>query len=121
MNRDNQLESYIFECKINSDIVINFLDRYVKKVDKLTVVVIDNAPIHRSKAFQSKIKEWKQKKLEIFWLPTYSPKLNLIEILWRFIKYEWIETSAYSSWKDLVKYVEKVLRDFGTKYTINFA
>ncbi|MGK7951668.1 MAG: IS630 family transposase [Xenococcaceae cyanobacterium] len=121
LNRDNQLESYIFECKINSDIVIKFLDRYVKKVDKLTVVVIDNAPIHRSKAFQSKIEEWKQKKLEIFWLPTYSPKLNLIEILWRFMKYEWVETSAYSSWKDLVEYVEKVLRDFGTKYTINFA
>ena len=121
MNRDNQLESYIFEGKIHSEIVIKFLDQYVKKIDKLTVVVIDNAPIHRSKAFQSKIAEWKQKKLEIFWLPTYSPKLNLIEILWRFMKYEWVEASAYSSWKDLVEYVEKVLRDFGTKYTINFA
>ena len=37
------------------------------------------------------------------------------------MKYKWVETSAYSSWKDLVEYVEKVLRDFGTKYTINFA
>nr|MDJ0745045.1 IS630 family transposase [Xenococcaceae cyanobacterium MO_167.B27]MDJ0746701.1 IS630 family transposase [Xenococcaceae cyanobacterium MO_167.B27]MDJ0747317.1 IS630 family transposase [Xenococcaceae cyanobacterium MO_167.B27] len=43
------------------------------------------------------------------------------EILWRFMKYEWIETSAYSSWKNLVEYVEKVLKNFGTKYTINFA
>ena len=52
LNRDNQLESYIFECKINSEVVIKFLDHYVQKIDKLTVVVIDNAPIHRSKAFQ---------------------------------------------------------------------
>ncbi len=52
LNRDNKLESYIFECKISSEIVIKFLDRYVQKIDKLTVVVIDNAPIHRSKAFQ---------------------------------------------------------------------
>ena len=37
------------------------------------------------------------------------------------MKYEWIEKEAYSSWKNLVEYVEKVLKDFGTEYTINFA
>ncbi len=37
------------------------------------------------------------------------------------MKYEWIEKEAYESWKNLVEYVEKVLKDFGTKYTINFA
>ncbi len=121
LNRNNDLESYIFETKITSDIVIKFLDNYVQKIDKLTVVVIDNAPIHRSKAFPKKIAEWQQKKLEILWLPTYSPQLNLIETLWRFMKYEWIEKEAYESWKNLVEYVEKVLKDFGTKYTINFA
>ncbi len=121
LNKNNDLESYIFETKITSDIVIKFLDNYVKKINKLTVVVIDNAPIHTSKAFKNKIAEWKQKKLEIFWLPTYSPQLNLIETLWRFMKYEWIEKEAYLSWKNLVEYVENVLKDFGTKYTINFA
>jgi transposase len=121
LNRNNELESYIFECKITSDIVINFLDQYVKKIDKLTVVVIDNAPIHTSKAFQKKIAQWRQQKLEIFWLPTYSPQLNLIEILWRFMKYEWIETQAYSNWKSLTQYVEQVLKDFGDRYVINFA
>ena len=120
LNRKNELYSYIFETRITSEIVIKFLDEYVREIDKRTVVVLDNAPIHRSKAFQKKILEWKQKKLEIFWLPTYSPQLNLIEILWRFMKYEWIENPAYSSWKNLVEYVEKILRDFGKKYTINF-
>ena len=43
------------------------------------MIVLDNAPIHRSKAFEKKIAEWSQKKLKIFWLPTYSPQLNLIE------------------------------------------
>ncbi|MEY4517686.1 MAG: hypothetical protein RLZZ499_285 [Cyanobacteriota bacterium] len=45
----------------------------------------------------------------------------LIETLWRFMKYEWIEGEAYTSWKNLVEYVENVLINFGTKYTINFA
>ena len=101
--------------------MIKFLDNYANKIKKLTVVVIDNAPIHRSKAFGEKIAEWKEKKLEIFWLPTYSPQLNLIEILWRFMKYEWIKTEAYFSWNNLVEYVEDILKYFGTKYTINFA
>ncbi len=37
------------------------------------------------------------------------------------MKYEWIETEAYSNGKNLVEYVKKVLKEFGTKYTINFA
>ena|SRR5215813_962895 len=43
----------------------------------------------------------------------YSPELNCIEILWRFIKYEWIELAAYKSWAHLVDYVENVLQNFG--------
>lgn len=121
LNRKNELYSYIFETRITSEIIIKFLDNYVQQIDKMTVVVLDNAPIHRSKAFEKKIAQWQQQKLKIFWLPTYSPQLNLIETLWRFMKYEWIEGEAYTSWKNLVEYVENVLINFGTKYTINFA
>ena len=121
LNRENELYSYIFQTKITSEVVIKFLDLYVQNINKLTVVVLDNAPIDRSKAFQKKISEWRKKKMEIFWLPTYSPQLNLIEILWRFIKYEWIEPSAYSCWKNLASYVEYILRYFGDRYVINFA
>lgn len=96
-------------------------DDFAAKIKKRTVIVIDNAPIHTSKAFREKIAQWKQQKLEIFWLPTYSPQLNSIEILWRFMKYEWIEIEAYSNWKSLAKYVEKVLRFFGDRYVIDFA
>lgn len=121
LNQKHDLYSYIFETRITSQIVIKFLDSYVEKIKKLTVVVLDNAPIHRSKAFQQKISEWRKKKMEIFWLPTYSPQLNLIEILWRFIKYEWLETKAYVCWKSLTSYVESILRYFGDRYVINFA
>ncbi|MEG4854017.1 IS630 family transposase, partial [Microcoleus sp. B5-D4] len=51
----------------------------------------------------------------------YSPELNLIEILWRFIKYQWLEIDAYSSWPSLVSSVEKILKGFGDNYVINFA
>jgi transposase len=50
------------------------------------------------------LEEWKERGITIFdfELPAYSPELNLIEILWRFIKYQWIEIDAYSSWQSLV-------------------
>jgi transposase len=83
--------------------------------------VVDQASIHTCDALQDKLEEWNERQIEIFQLPSYSPELNLIEILWRFIKYEWIEISAYKNWQSLVAYVEKVLREFGENYVINFA
>ncbi|MCC0179853.1 hypothetical protein I4641_23220 [Waterburya agarophytonicola K14] len=44
-----------------------------------------------------------------------------IEILWKFIKYEWIDIEAYSSQNSLIEYLKKVLDNFGHEYVINFA
>jgi transposase len=85
-----------------------------------TVVVMDNASIHTSEAFQEEIPKWEKKGLSIFYLPKYSPELNLIEILWRFMKYAWIEFWAYTSFAHLVQYVEEVIKNFGEQYKINF-
>ena len=54
-------------------------------------------------------------------LPTYSAELNIIEILWRFIKYQWLPFSAYLSFQHLVEEVQKILKLIGSKYTINFS
>jgi len=47
--------------------------------------------------------------------------LNLIEILWRFMKYEWIEWWAYKNWLHMGEYVENILKKFGIEYKINFS
>jgi transposase len=54
------------------------------------------------------------------YLPPYSPELNLIEILWRFMKYYWLPFSAYMSFQDLLQSIEDILTRFGTDYTIAF-
>ena len=120
MNRRNHLQSYISTQSITSEVVIACIDAFFAQVDKRTVIVMDQSSIHTSDAILDKLEEWKERKIELFELPSYSPELNLIEILWRFMKYEWIEVSAYRSWQSLVDYVEKVLREFGDKYVINF-
>lgn len=100
--------------------VIACIDDFSQTCQQRTVIAIDRASVHKSAVIEGKIDKWKAKNIEIFWLPPYSPHLNLIEILWRFMKYEWIEFEEYESWADLVKYVEKVLKGFGEDYVINF-
>jgi transposase len=120
LTRKGQLHAWTFEASINSDVVIACLDAFSDMISKETVVVIDNASFHTSDAVEEKRREWEAKGLKLFFLPTYSPHLNLIEILWRFMKYEWIDFDAYKGWENLVKYVEDVIIHYGTKYTINF-
>jgi transposase len=121
MNRDNELEAYLFEESITSAVIIAGIDAWAQTCPRPTVIVMDQASIHTSNALQEKLPEWRQQQIEIFELPAYSPQLNLIEILGRFMKYEWIELSAYESWESLVQYVEKVIQGFGEDYVINFA
>jgi transposase len=120
MNRNNHLETYVSSQSINSDVVIACIDAFFPAVDKPTVIVVDQASIHTSDVILDKIEEWQERGITIFELPSYSPELNLIEILWRFIKYEWIGIDAYRSWETFVASVEKILREFGENYVINF-
>lgn len=120
MNKENDLSLYSCEGSLDSITIIAFIDNFVQGIKDQTVLVIDNAPVHTSKSFENKKIEWAQKGLKIFNLPTYSPHLNLIEHLWKFMKYEWIDFDAYDNWQNLVEYIENVEKNFGTLYTINF-
>ena len=120
MNKRNELEAYTIQGSVDSAVVIAFFNQFCETIQGPTVVVMDNASIHTSEAFQEAIPNWEKKGLLIFYLPEYSPELNLIEILWRFMKYEWIEFWAYANFTCLVQYVEGVIKDFGSKYKINF-
>jgi transposase len=118
---DNQLISYTLESTIDSEIVIGCFDNFCNSLRGTTVVVIDNAPVHTSSKFESRIPMWEEKGLFLYFLPSYCPELNLIEILWRMIKYHWLPIKAYDNFKSLVKNFHQILSQVGSRYTINFA
>jgi len=118
--RDNELAIYTSEQSINSDLAIAFIDDFCRSLKHPSVIVIDNAPIHHSNAFKNKIKEWEEQGLYVFYLPAYSPHLNLIETLWRKIKYEWLKAHHYLNWNTFVTALEYIFSNIGSEFTINF-
>ena len=82
---------------------------------------LDNASIHRSEEFADRMPHWKKHGLIIKYLSPYSPELNLIEILWRRIKYTWLPFSAYACLNALSEALETILSQVGSEYQITFA
>lgn len=121
MNRNNDLQAYMFEESIHTGVVIACFDAFCQTITKKTVVAIDNASIHTSDEFEERLPYWKKHGLIIKYLPTYSPELNLIEILWRRIKYTWLPFSAYECLNALREALETILSHVGSEYQITFA
>ena len=109
--------------RVTSATVIAALDAFAAQTARAgqrRLVVLDNAPIHTSHAFQARILDWFRQGVALHWLPPYSPELNLIEILWRKIKYEWLPPQAYLSFDHLKTELQHILDQFGSKYKITF-
>src|SRR5213593_3623349 len=81
---------------------------------------MDNSSIHRSEEFEDYIAQWKKKGLRIKYLIPYAPELNLIEILWRHIKYLWLPFSAYQCMEWLFAIIEADLKSFHTRLICAF-
>jgi transposase len=121
MSRDNDLQTYMFDQSIHTDVVISCIDLFCETIVKETIVVMDNASIHRSDEFEDRLPEWEAQGLRIKYIPSYSPELNLIEILWRRIKYDWLPFSAYQCLNALREALAAILRGFGSEYQITFS
>lgn len=120
LSRDMDFHPYTSSHNINSTLVVAFIDDFAKKINEPTVIVLDNASTHRSEEFKDQIVEWEEMGLYIFHLPTYSPHLNIIETLWRKIKYEWMHQHHFTGSDSFFKGLESILLGIGDKFNIIF-
>jgi transposase len=100
--------------------VIAFLDQLAAEspADRWNICVLDNASVHRY-IDQVTIDRLFNAGLMLYFLPTYSPELNLIEILWKHAKYHWREFATWPA-KQLQESVSSLLNSFGEKFNICF-
>ena len=121
LSDDNELTTYCTDQKVNSAFLIECIGKFVdSQLDKVTLLVLDNAPIHRSKAFLAAAQGWEDKGLLIWFLPPYCPHLNRIERLWLRIKYSWLQAADYFNKQTLQEGLQRIFQQFGDRYNIHF-
>ena len=124
LSRKGKLKVFSTSKSINSDFIISCIDeiaKEAKKVSQPTVLVLDNAPWHVSEKIQIKQEEWADRNIYLFYLPVYSPHLNLIETLWRKIKYEWLNAEDYLSAKALKSALYHIIQNYNDGFSINLS
>jgi len=123
LKRDNTFHFYLADGRIDSRTVVAVFEDFISTLEgpKKSVIVLDNASSHRSAYFEANKRRWQEQNVVLCPVSTYSPELNVIEILWRFVKYTWLPLKAYVSVETLEEKLTEVLQNVGKKFTISFA
>lgn len=80
VTNQGKIRFMFYDSKMNSAVLISFFKRLIKDAKKKVFLILDNLRVHHSKL----VKDWVLKhnsKIELFYLPSYSPDLNPDEYL----------------------------------------
>lgn len=118
-NVDYKFEMYfLYDHKSKSfcDALEQIIKKFLIPPYKKLLLVMDNAFIHHSKYTTQFFKE--NKKIEVFFLPTYSPELNPIELCFNQYQRELVENLTMQSAVHLLKETYTYVNYFNTQRRI---
>lgn len=121
INRQSQCRWQVTEENINTEFVLDFLEKLSLEIQRTTFVVLDNARIHKTKAIKERVIYWQKRGLFLFFLPPYSPHLNIAETLWRKLKKEWLDPTDYLTKDNLAYAINRCMADMGRGTKIKFS
>jgi len=121
LSRTNQCLVKTGEQTFSAQFILEQFEVLSFNLRKLTVIVLDNARIHTSQIIKERVKVWQQRGLYLFYLPRYSPHLNIVETLWRKLKYEWLTPIDYQSKEHLFYQITLALKAVGNSLFIRFS
>jgi len=97
------------EKYINSESVCIMLNKLADRKCGIPItVILDNAPYQRCRVVE---KHAETVGIELLFLPSYSPNLNLIERLWRFVKSKYLYCIYYNTFAKFVNAIRACLHD----------
>jgi transposase len=79
----------IYEGSMNSELFIEYLDRLIHDIRGKVFLIVDRVGYHTSKETSKWVDEHKNR-IELFFLPSYSPDLNPDEWVWKNVKHDHI-------------------------------
>ena len=101
---------------INQDVFCEFLEKIAKTYadsGRPITLILDNARYQKCLSVASKAKELN---IELLYLPPYSPNLNLIERLWRFVKKQVLYSKHYDRFDTFRNNIDDCINDLGTRF-----
>jgi len=103
------------ESYINAEVVCRFLLQIAQHYDpKIPItIVLDNARYQKCYLVQSCAAALN---IELLYLPSYSPQLNLIERLWRFVKKECLYSVYYPTFTEFKEAIDGFIQTAHTKH-----
>jgi hypothetical protein len=93
--------------------LIDRLRRRAQHTGRKIVLVLDQGNPHHAKAVHRDL-ELARPWIEAFWLPHYSPELNLIERLWKHLKGSRLANVLFRSFAAFQRHAERLLAEFAT-------
>lgn len=99
----------VFTGRFTADVFIDFLKRLVRASPRKVYLIVDRHPTHRAK----KVKRWLAKhsaKIELFYLPPYSPQRNPDEYLNQDVKANAVGRYRARNISELVDNIRSYLR-----------
>ena len=115
--KTGELYATMFDGRVDATIVEYVLTELARSSCKETVIVLDNASFHTSEEMQEVLEQLEQRyPVTFYFLPPYSPELNLIEIVWKRIKYTALQIASYADFATLKEAIAHVLRNYHTSY-----
>jgi transposase len=121
ISRGNQCHWATTADNIDAFFVREQLERLSFQIRKQTFIVLDCSRVHTSKIIRERLEFWQHRGLFIFFLPPYSPELNLAETLWRKLKKEWLKPEDYLEKDKLFYAANRCLANVGKELNINFS
>jgi len=114
-----KVETVVNDKYINSISVVAMLEKLASKyAGKSIMIILDNAKYQTCELVISKARELG---IDLLFLPTYSPNLNLIERVWKFVKSKLLGASYIDSFEEYSENISKFIDslDLDNLFVIN--
>ncbi len=94
--------------KSDSDAFLWFLTQLRQRTpNQQIVIILDNASIHGSRKVKAYLE--RHANIHLFYLPTYSPEYNPVELFWKWIKPKVYGFSALGGIQELISRFRKLV------------
>ena len=107
------------DSTINQGVFCEFLDKIARTYADTgcpVTLILDNARYQKCQSVADKAAELG---IELLYLPPYSPNLNLIERLWRFVKKEVLYSTHYDKFEAFRNNIDTCIAELSTRFKVN--